>query len=76
MTDSDESYSLALVERERAMWLAFLAGFNWSSEGCNGEYVRSCHNMPDAGHLHNEGFLKTLLEQFADWYREDFEGHR
>jgi hypothetical protein len=58
-------------ERKDIAWRAFLAGFDWSGEGCNGEYVRSCHNVPEPGHVHHDSFLTTLREEFEKWWVEE-----
>jgi hypothetical protein len=49
------------------LFLAFVAGFDASAEGFNGEYVSECHNVPDEGHVHDDEFFDQLRREFDEW---------
>lgn len=55
-----------MTDREQ-LWRAFLAGFDMSEEGYNGQYVHGCHNMPEPGHVHRAPILEALRAEFDRW---------
>lgn len=67
MTQSDGSVFEPLSEDLVPLWRAFLAGYEMSGEGHNGEYQSGCHNMPDEGHVHEDWFLEAMRVHFSDW---------
>lgn len=52
------------------VWRAWLAGYDFTGEGHNGEYQSGCHNMPDEGHVHEEWLLAALRTHFENWLGE------
>jgi hypothetical protein len=51
---------------ETTLFEMFVAGFEVSSEGFNGEYVSGCHNDSDEPHQHTPELLARLRRAFED----------
>lgn len=60
MTQSGESNT-------ELLWRAWLAGYDFSGEGHNGEYQAGCHNMPHDDHVHEDWLLEALRGHFEKW---------
>ena len=49
------------------LFAAFIAGFDATEEGFNGEYAAGCHNWTQRGHEHNQRLLERLRAKFDEW---------
>ena len=61
-------------DRERELFEAFLAGFDASGEGFNGDYVNRCYRQRDAtGRVtgRNERFMMRIRHDFLAWRNPD-----
>lgn len=66
----DDMSAPVLSEREQELFDAFLAGWEASGEGFNGDYVNRCYRQYDAAQRElgrNARFLQRIRHEFATW---------